>query len=278
MDNYEPWHAIQTFSKGAVCMIVEYHRPTQLSEALSLLARDDPAGVPIGGGSAFDRYGGAPLAVIDLQALGLDMIEIKGNTLELGATLSLQALVNWIEAHQGIGLGALKNAILHEAAYNLRQVGSVAGALVAADGRSPFATVMLALDTVLSLEPGNEPVGLGELLPLREEKLKQRLITRLSLPTNLRLAYETVARSPADRPIVCVGMAIWPSGRTRLALGGFGAAPTLAFDGTEPDGAETAARSAYSQAQDAWASAEYRQEIAEVLAHRAIQSLVESQI
>ena len=80
----------------------------------------------------------------------------------------------------------------------------------------------------------------------------------------------TIARTPADRPIVCVAAARWPSGRTRLALGGFGAAPTLAMDGPEDSGAQIAAASAYSQAGDEWASAEYRSEAAGILALRCL--------
>jgi CO/xanthine dehydrogenase FAD-binding subunit len=108
---------------------------------------------------------------------------------------------------------------------------------------------------------------------VRGERLHHRLITQVAIPANARLAYEYVARTPADRPVVCVAAAQWPSGRTRLAVGGFGPAPRLALDGTESEGAGQAARSACSQAQDAWASAEYRQEVAQVLAERCVSSL-----
>jgi hypothetical protein len=84
----------------------------------------------------------------------------------------------------------------------------------------------------------------------------------------VRLAFETVARTPADRPIVCAALAQWPSGRTRLALGGYGQAPLLAMDGNEPGGVETAVRNAFAEAGDEWASAEYRSEMAAVLAKR----------
>jgi CO/xanthine dehydrogenase FAD-binding subunit len=99
------------------------------------------------------------------------------------------------------------------------------------------------------------------------------LITKVILPLNLRLAYEYVARTPADLPIICAAVAKWPSGRTRLALGGFGSAPTLAFDGTESLGIEVAAQNAYSQAGDEWASSAYRQEIAGVLARRCLEQI-----
>jgi CO/xanthine dehydrogenase FAD-binding subunit len=258
-------------------MILEYHRPQTLTEALYLLAREEPHTIPIGGGSAIDRSGGQPIAVVDLQALGLDTLQFQTSTLEMGAALTLQALLEATKNRPETGLAALKQVLLQEAAFNIRQIASVAGALVSSDGRSPFATAMLALDAVLQLEPGEEQVRIGEVLPLRKEKLNRKLISKISLPTNARLAYETVARSPLDRPIVCAAAVIWPSGRTRLALGGFGEQPLLVLDGTEADGVELAASSAYSQAGDVWASAEYRSEIAGILARRAVLSITEPQ-
>jgi CO/xanthine dehydrogenase FAD-binding subunit len=257
-------------------MIIEYHRPNTLQDALALLARPEPRTVPLAGGSVINQPSGQPVAVVDLQALGLDAVRERGNFLELGATLTLQGLLTFLESSSSLSpnyLHAFMKVVEHEATYNLRQVASVAGTLIAADGRSPFATLMLALDAALTFQPGDEQVGLGDLLPLRSERLPGRLVTQVTIPMNLRLAYEYVARTPADRPIVCAAVSQWPSGRTRVALGGYGPAPVLAFDGTEAEGVEIAARSAYSQADDEWASAAYRQEIAGVLADRCLKDL-----
>jgi putative selenate reductase FAD-binding subunit len=255
-------------------MIIEYHRPTTLENALDLLARAEPVTVPLAGGSAVNRPNPEPVAVVDLQVLGLNRLEHMGNTLHMGAMVTLQALLDGRGKPESYNLpSSLIHSIEREGTYNLRQVATVAGALVAADGRSPFTTVMLALDASLILQPGEEEVDLGNLLPFRMEKLRRRLITKIIFPLNVRLAYEYVARTPADRPIVCAAVALWPSGRTRLALGGYGDAPTLAMDGTEAEGLEVAAQSAYSQAGDDWASAEYRQEMAGILAMRCFQQL-----
>lgn len=255
-------------------MILEYHRPQTMEEALKLLGRAEPVTVPLGGGTLLNRPGQPEVAVVDLQALGLNTLERGGSSLELGATLTLQALLEQLESLEA-GLlpaagEALARAIRHEAAYNERNTSTVAGALAAADGRSPFATALLALDAALTLLPGDETVSLGDLLPFRGERLRGRLIRRVAAPLNARLAYEYVARTPADQPIVCVAVAQWPSGRTRVAVGGFGAAPTLAFDGTEAAGVDTAVQSAVSGAEDAWGSAEYRREAAVVLAKRCL--------
>lgn len=255
-------------------MITEYHRPEKLEDALALLGRSAPLTVPLAGGMALDRSQPGALAVVDLQALGLNTSHKRGNFVDLGAMVTLQGLLEQVQTGKLAASGMAKtlaSVIEREATYNLRQAGTVVGALVSADGRSPLAAALLALDAVLLLLPGDEKINLGNLLPLRAQLLRGRMITQVTLPLNVRLSYEYVARTPADLPIVCSALATWPSGRTRLVLGGFGAAPTLAFDGMETQGLETAARSAYSQAGDVWASAEYRREMAALLAKRCLE-------
>jgi 2-furoyl-CoA dehydrogenase FAD binding subunit len=271
-------------------MITEYNRPADLAEALALLGRAEPMGVestptyPLAGGASqlWSQLRAEKFAVVDLQALGLDTIQTRGNFLDLGAMVTLQ---NLLEARLAVNLPtALAQAIEHEASYNLRQAATVAGTLVAANGRSPFATACLALDAELLIQPDHKKNCLGDLLPLRAERLLHCLITQVTIPLNVRLAYQYVARTPADQPIVCAALAVWPAGRMRLALGGFGPAPVLALDGPQDEAGaagkvnpgealKLAAQSAYSQAQDVWASAAYRQEIASILAQRCLEQV-----
>lgn len=249
-------------------MIIEYHRPKSMAEALELLARTDVVVKPLGGGSALTRPTPEQFAAIDLQSLGLNTIHDRGNFLDLGAMLTLGALL------QTPGMQpALDRAIHHEATYNLRQVATIAGTLVASEGRSPFTTVLLAADARLKLHPGDEEIDLGDLLPVRSTRLIGRLITQVTIPLNARLAYKYAARTPADFPLVCAAVAQWPSGRTRVALGGHGSAPSLVFDGTESEGAVIAAGEAYSTAGDQWASAEYRKMVAGRLVERCLQEV-----
>jgi CO/xanthine dehydrogenase FAD-binding subunit len=246
-------------------MIVEYHRPDTIQAAFQLLDRATPVTVPLGGGTVLNKPSPDPVAVVDLQALGFNKFEHQGDYLKIGATVTLQQML-------GIKVlpPALKTAIRHEATYNTRQIATVAGTLVAAGGRSPLATAMLALGTQVVILPGEELANLGDILPFRGLKLKGRLISQVNVPVNLKLAYEYVARTPMDLPIVCVGVAQWPSGRTRVALGGYGGSPILAMDGPEPTGAEIAARDVYRQAHDQWASADYRSDIAGILTKRCL--------
>jgi CO/xanthine dehydrogenase FAD-binding subunit len=250
--------------------ISEYHRPQTLEEALALLSRTKIVTIPLGGGTFLNSPASAAhfptnndIAVVDLQALGLNTFERNGTLIKIGATVTLQAMLDIPGLAE-----AIYCAVRNETTFNLRQVATVAGTLVAAGGRSPFATVMLALDARLTILPDEEVISLGDLLPLRLERLHRRLITKISVPASMRLAYEYVARTPADQPLVCTAVARWPSGRTRLAVGGHGVAPVLAMDGPEPGGVEVAARAVYSQAGDEWASAEYRAEMAVVLTNR----------
>lgn len=260
-------------------MISEYHRPRTLEEALILLAQ--PNTHPLGGGTVLNRPSPEQFAVVDLQALGLNKIHKNGNNLEIGATASLQALLDSPHIPP-----ALAETLRLETTYNLRQVATVAGTLVSADGRSPFVTAMLALDAKITLVGGQSPalskaegsvVSLGELLPFRGDMLHGTLITQIVIPLQPKLAFETVARTPADRPIVCAALAQWPAGRTRLVIGGWGKSPTLAMDGNEASGVEAAARNAAHDAADEWASAEYRSEVAAVLAKRCLATVTSEQ-
>lgn len=248
-------------------MITHYHRPQTLEDVLALL--EQPATLPMGGGTVLNSptYKNHEFAVVDLQALNLDEITQAGYTLEVGATATLQGLLE--SAHTP---AALQQAIRQESALNLRNMATVAGSLAACDGRSPFATMMLALDaklTVISAETAT--FNLVEYWALRPAGL----ITRIEIPLNVASVYEQVARTPADRPIVAAGLSQWKSGRTRLALGGYGKVPILAMDGTESDGLESAARNTFHEAADQWASAEYRMDVAATLAKRCLAAVKE---
>ncbi len=249
-------------------MITTYHRPQTLDEALTLLTQ--PNTVPLGGGTLLSQPRTDSVSVVDLQRLGLDTLRVNGNELQIGATCTLQSLLESERCPE-----ALKSAIKLEAPINIRNSATVAGALVSSDGRSPFATALLAMDAKIDYRPltvdrpSSTVLGLGEFLPLRP----RGLITAITMPLNAKFAFEFVSRTPADKPIICAALTQWSSGRTRLVLGGYGKSPLLAMDGTEAEGIEAAARNSYHEANDEWASAEYRMDVAAVLAKRCLEGL-----
>ena len=246
-------------------MITNYFRPQTREEALKLLAQ--PNTRPLGGGTWLNQPHDEKFAVVDLQALGLNQIHKAGNNLEIDACVTLQELLE-----STLCPAALTQAIRLESALNIRNAATVAGALVTTDGRSTFATAMLALDARLTVDGGpmteagqsSTIYGFVEYITLRP----QGLITKITIPLNIKLAFESVARSPMDQPIVCAAVAQWAAGRTRLVLGGYGKSPLLAMDGTEPGGIDAAAKNAFHEASDEWASAEYRMDVAATLAKR----------
>jgi CO/xanthine dehydrogenase FAD-binding subunit len=244
-------------------MITAYHRPQTIDEALTLL--DRPQALPLGGGTTLSRDQVDGLEVVDLQLLGLDSIVPRGHELQLGATVTLQGLLDSEHCPPG-----LQRALRLEAPLNIRSSATLAGTIVSCGGRSPLITALLALDA--RLETAGQEAGstnLGTYLPRRP----RGLILNVFIPVNVKFSFETVARTPADTPILCAAMAQWSSGRTRLALGGFGRSPSLAMDGTEADGAEAAARNVCHESGDDFASAEYRMDTAAVLARRCLAAL-----
>ncbi|HUF39114.1 MAG TPA: FAD binding domain-containing protein [Anaerolineales bacterium] len=254
-------------------MITEYHRPVTLDETVSLIAR--PAlTLPMGGGIVLNAPHDLLFAVADLQSLGLDEIEIQGKFLRIGATASLRALAESQDTSP-----ELRRVIELEATANLRNQASVAGTLVSADGRSPFGCAMMALGVQLHLLPGGDTVDYGQVLQTRAGAadgllyLPGRLILQATLHSGTSLAYEYAARSPADRPVVAVAAARWPSGRLRIVVGGWGRVPRLALDANDPGGVAEAVDSAAAAAGDEWATAEYRRDAAVKLARRAIDRL-----
>jgi CO/xanthine dehydrogenase FAD-binding subunit len=257
-------------------MKIEFIQPHSLPEALENLK--SPNSRPLAGGTFLNtpesklklerQAGDATIVLVDLQNLGLTHIRKHGNTLEIEANVTLQQLCENAYTPED-----LKNAIKLEAPLNIRNMATVAGTLVSCSGRSAFTCAMLALDAKLIHEPGTVETFLGSYLPIREESAPGKLITKIAIPLNASLAFEHVGRTKFDLPIVCAAVAKWTSGRTRLALGGFGSAPFLAMDGTVDDDIESAARNGYHEAADEWASAEYRADVAATLAGRCINRL-----
>lgn len=248
-------------------MILEYHRPETIADALVLLGRNDPPTYPLGGGNVLSKSRRGKFAVVDLQKLGLDQVEARGTVMEIGAAVTLQKLLEIPTLLPG-----LAEAITRQANVNLRQTGTIAGSLVSSDGYSPLATALLALDSRLHWLPGDMEVGLGDYLPVRKTWQGGRLIASISLPLNAELRFEAVARTPKDRPILCAAVARWPSGRTRVALGGPGASPLLAMDGPEAAGAEEAAFQAFSGDVQPY-NLDYLKDVSRLLVRRMLSTL-----
>ncbi len=179
----------------------EYHRPAELGEALQLLNRADVHTLPLGGGT--DLIGsmrGDVEAVVDLSALGLDGIEVADGLLVLGAMARLQTLVEQLADTFG---GLLSETAHRMAGWNVRNAATVGGTLAGRKLHSPLSVALCALGAQVSVTGQDEPFLWPE---LPADALAGQLITAaaIALPENgIGTAYEQVARTEADQPIVC---------------------------------------------------------------------------
>ncbi len=273
--------------------IKEYHRVETIEEALALLRRKHPAAAIVSGGTAL--VGSAPEqieAVIDIAALGLNQITLdrERNVLILGAAVTHQMLVE--------GAGDLPNTplfdILRTTAHamsglNIRNRATLAGAIVTADSASPLVTALLACDAEITLHTDQaRSLPLSGFLAYRERILSEdALISEIRLPVaspDLRFAYERVARTPRDYPIVCVVVRCAVKdgilGSVKIGVGGVAATPirltALEFGLEKKLLADFLERelgpaiAALNPPDDWLGSAAYRREMAGVLTRRAI--------
>jgi CO/xanthine dehydrogenase FAD-binding subunit len=229
----------------------------------------NPNTIPLAGGTYINTKFRGIYNVVDLQNLGLDSIVVQNKKLEIGSTTKLQKLYQnkHIPDH-------FRTAIKLEAPLNFRNSASLGGLLLRCNGRSPIATSLLALNAMIVIEPGHNEFLLSDFFSLRSNFPKESIITSITLPENQHFCFNYVARTPVDLPIVCVALSTWKNGRTRLALGGYGIQPLLVVDGDISDDISTAAYSAYSNAEDEWASAEYRSNMARVLSRRCLSTII----
>lgn len=245
-----------------------YHRPQTIDEAIALLQE----GVPLAGGTSLVPRRGQLEAVIDLQDLSLDGVSEQEGRLRLGAATPLQTLLQATEER----LPALARACRLESALNLRHQATVAGTIHGAGGRSPLLCALLALNPTVRFEPAGEEEPLSQVLEARTEH-PQRLATWVQLELPSQMAFESVARSPMDRPLVAAA-AVRYSGQVdtcSVALGGFGVRP-LMLEIAPDSGSEVVASQAaerYAAANDAWASGEYRSATARVLVGRVLKEV-----
>jgi CO/xanthine dehydrogenase FAD-binding subunit len=251
----------------------EYLLPKTMEEALENLEQ----GVPLAGGTGLIPRRNQLKIVVDLRNLGLDGIKVEGDIVEIGATASLQKVVETeLELPE-----MLREVCRLETGWNMRNRATIGGAIMSSDARSPLLTALLALDAQIAQEPGSDIQSLDNLLDRREEV---KLITHIRFQNPTDLLYEQVSRAPLDFPLVCTALARWDmEGEAKyiLSVGGYGSRPmqlreieTSVGDHEGISKAVESAKKAYVHAGDSWASAEYRSEVVEILVRRLLREVI----
>ncbi len=246
-------------------MICEYHRPNNINDALQLLSRTTIKTFPLGGGTVLSQYKGLEdIAVVDLQNLDLDKITLDQGIVSIGAFVTLQQLLEFTDEP------AYRNAIELDSSLNTRHRATIAGKLITADGRSPFATLMLALNVKLIWMPGEREIPYSTWLSQRETQRQDGIITRVIYSPADKINFDQVARTRYDKPIVCAAQCRWSSIELRISIGGFGKFPTIFFSGSPEDYSADDCILSLNDMDDEWATSTYRKQVVSTLINRML--------
>ena len=267
----------------------EIHKPTTLADALKLLQQPDT--VELAGGTELIVGQRRDVrAVVDLSALGLSYIRESGGAIAIGATTTLAELAE-SPILRAVANGVTAQAAHRSAASVLRNQETIAGMLIV-EPDNLLAVTLLALDArVTIVRKDTRVVPLADFLSMREHLLMTALVTEITAPmANPRASLQTVARTPSDKPIVsvCTTARIDKdvARDVRIALGGVAETSIRALDAEKELAGKTLndsvienavgaiSRSPLQPRGDFRGSAEYRKEMAIVLARRALKELI----
>jgi putative selenate reductase FAD-binding subunit len=241
-------------------MILDYFRPKTVKEALAL-HESHPNSRFLGGGSsvqnATDEY-----YAIDLQLVGLNKTNKENNTYSIGATVTLDEIYEYFK-----NVPDLRQALRIEGSKNQRNRATLGGLLATADGRSPFLTCLTSMNSFIYMESADIPVDLNQFLMNRKRVKKLILNIKIDFPE--KISFDSVARSPLDKPIVCCAVSKYGT-ESRVSIGGFGLYPILASGESFIEMDEKKVVDAFLLSDDQWASASYRASIIKTLAERLL--------
>ena len=203
--------------------------------------RANASSIFILGSSRFGNTNQVDFDVIDLQNIALELVTLETP----GKIIDGFDLCGKIAQQSGID-PVLSKAIRRDLIENQRNSTPLCGYLYAANGQSVTASVLLAMDAVVTSFVSEEKIKFEGWILLRSEA-KNHLWRELELSSEGAVVYELISRTPGDIPELIVVLAKWKSGRTRLVVGSIGMeAPEMVFDGTEKSGIVDVAKNACS--------------------------------
>ena len=179
--------------------VVGYHRPASLVEALQLLAAEGR--VALAGGVHLHHDGGADATeLVDLQALGLDAVDISETSARLGAMVRLQSVADEPRLPD-----VIRRAARAEQPSTLRSLATLGGLIVTGADDSLLLAALLAHDAVVRLASGTGGERSSPLAGLLADRPRPGdLIVDVAITTTGRSALARTGRTPGDTPIVGV--------------------------------------------------------------------------
>ena len=261
---------------------VGYARPATLAEAVELLAANDGARALAGGQTLLNvmkARAGSPDQLVDLSKLE----ELKGIELAADGTLTLGAMTTYtdvVKSSEARARPILGDVCGQIADVQVRNRGTLGGNVCTNDPTNHLPPLFAALDAKFTIAgAGGErtvsaadfflgvyltAVGPGELL------------TRLSVPAGRADGFAAVTLGVEGTCIVSAAASL--NGSVKLALGCVDAVPVvLEPASTDAEAIRAAVAGAdFHPPSDVHASAEYRRQMARVMARRAVLAAIES--
>ncbi|MCP5099562.1 MAG: hypothetical protein GY943_28745 [Chloroflexi bacterium] len=256
--------------------VTAYYRPQQLDDALKQLQQPDTKAIA---GGTHLLAADTDCAVVDLQNLGLNQIDLAADTLTIGATATLTGVDEFLSEQESGAAILLQQVIKQAGANTYRNAATLGGIIARRLPNSELLAALLVLDASLSLRtPDETAVSLPQYLQADERPFG--LITHIHIPWHTgQGSSHRVARTPADYPIVSITS--WQAeDSVRLAATGLGERPFRlqsaeaalknGITETTITAAAQAAQAANQHPGDFRGDAAYRAEMAAVLTKRTL--------
>lgn len=272
-----------------------YHAPTELDEALALLAELGEDGKVLAGGQSLvpmmNMRLAAPAALVDITRIAsLGGIEVTGSHVTVGATVTHESLRRDQAAAAACPL--VRRALEWVAHPVIRNRGTAVGSIAHADPAAELPAVLALLDGQVDLasRQGTRRVrGADFILGLLESDVRPgEIATRVSWPVTpprTGTAFHELARRHGDYALAGVGVTVGLDDDdnvevARAAFIGVGDGPVLVdlgaalagrpHDALPTEAAVAAARDQLDPSDDIHATGSYRRHLAGVLLGRAL--------
>ncbi|MFY4774807.1 FAD binding domain-containing protein [Metabacillus sp. RGM 3146] len=279
----------------------DYHRPTTVPEALSLLETAGFDGKIIAGGQSLvpimNMRLSAPECLIDINGLNdLNFIEADDKTLRIG-TLTRQSKVE-TSALVKEKCGLLSEAVPYIGHLQTRNRGTIGGSIVHADPSAELPLLLMTLNGSLKIASADETrVVQAEdffLTYLTTDMMPTELLTEIQIPIwegRIGCSFQEISRRHGDFALVAAACQLKLDDSdlisdVRLALGGVEAIPLLIEDVKDALCGEKLSpllinkvteivETRVEPESDLHASAEYRTHLAKILTSRVLKQAYE---
>ena len=237
-------------------MITSYHRPGTLDEALALVTTPGTH-VIVEGAALASTASDEATAVVDLQSLGLDGIDMSGESLEIGSMTTLAHL-----ATSSLVPGIISDFANREAPSTIRTLATIGGTVATNDAESELLAGLLAFDAHVTVAQADETLNHSLESVLDDPQIIEgSIITRISLDPRGPASAHRTGRTPMDRPIVMVVGRKDTNGNIHLAITGVDSRVVVLSPGQI---------GTLAPPSDFRGSSRYRKELASVLTERVL--------